>query len=91
MWVDMVAVVTTVLAMNAGAYLGLPSKGFLRFDAAKVSDLFRLVATILYVVALVAAFIITATAKYPHSSLTDMGGTLIGLGAGIVSLYFGRE
>lgn len=90
LWVDMVAAVTTVLAMNAGAYLGLPSQRFFRFDI-KDSDTVRLAATIIYFVALVVSFVIAATSAYPHASLTDMGGTLVGFVAGVLSVIFGRK
>ena len=89
LWVDVVAAVTTVLAMNAGAYLGLPEVKF-RLDL-KDPETVRGIATLIYVITLFAAFLIAANTAYPHPSLTDMGGTLVGFIAGVLSVYFGKD
>ena len=90
LWIDIVAAVTTVLALNAGAYLGLPKAKFLRFDL-KDPDTVRGIATVIYVIALFVAFLIAANSAFPHSSLTDMGGTLVGFVAGVLSVFFGKD
>lgn len=89
LWVDVVAAVTTVLAMNAGAYLGLPEVR-LRLDL-KDPDTVRGIATVIYVITLFAAFLIAASAEFPHPSLTDMGGTLVGFIAGVLSVFLGKD
>ena len=89
LWVDVVAAVTTVLAMNAGAYLGLPEVKF-RLDL-KDPETVRGIATLIYVITLFAAFLIAANTAFPHPSLTDMGGTLVGFLAGVLSVYFGKD
>ncbi len=91
LWVDVVAAVTTVLAMNAGAYLGLPdSIRSFRLDF-KDPETVRGLATVIYAIVIFAAFIIAASAKYPHASLTDMGGSLVGFIAGLLTVYLGKE
>ena len=89
LWVDVVSAVTTVLAMNAGAYLGLPDVK-LRLDF-KDPETIRGIATLIYVITIFAAFLIAANTAYPHPSLTDMGGTLVGFIAGVLSVYLGKD
>jgi hypothetical protein len=89
LWVDVVAAVTTVLAMNAGAYLGLPEVKF-RLDLTDPETV-RGIATLIYVITLFVSFLIAANVEYPHPSLTDMGATLVGFIAGVLSVYFGRD
>ena len=89
LWLDLVAGVTTILALNAGAYLGLPETRF-RLDFTD-PETARLIATIVYALTIVAAFIIAAVAEYPHPSLTDMGATLIGFVTGVLSVFLGRD
>ncbi len=90
LWVNIVAAVTTVLGLNAGAYLGIPES---RILPAGLSDpeVARSWATILYFIILFIAFIIAATAKFPHESLTDMGGTILGLITGVLTVFLGRN
>lgn len=91
LWVDIVAAVTTVLAMNAGAYLGLPDS--IRNFRLNLNDpeAIRGLATVIYAIVIFVAFIIAASAKYPHSSLTDMGGSLVGFVAGLLSVFLGKD
>jgi hypothetical protein len=88
-WVEIVAAVTTVLAMNAGAYLGLPERR-LAFDL-KDPQQIRGWATLIYFLALLGSFIISVSSKHPHSSLTDMGGTLVGFLTGVLTVFLGKE
>ncbi|MEJ5310411.1 MAG: hypothetical protein WHX52_11610 [Anaerolineae bacterium] len=91
LWVDIVAAVTTVLSMNAGAYLGLPDqiRNF-KLDL-KDPETVRGLATVIYAIAIFIAFIIAASAKYPHASLTDMGASLVGFIAGLLSVFLGKD
>jgi succinate dehydrogenase hydrophobic anchor subunit len=90
LWVNVVAAVTTVLGLNAGAYLGLPDAKVVPTDFSD-PEAARGWATLLYFVVLFIAFIIAATTKFPHPSLTDMGGTIIGLITGVLSVYLGKK
>lgn len=89
LWINLVAAVTTVLAMNAGAYLGLAEKWSFRFDL-KDPEAVKGVATLIYAVAIFGAFLVAARSQYPHPSLTDMGGTLAGFIAGVLTVYLGK-
>ena len=90
-WVDVVAGVTTVLAMNAGAYLGLPSQRLFRFKTLLDPDTIRFIATVIYVLALFVAFLIAANSEFPHPSLTDMGATRVGFITGALTVALGRS
>jgi cellobiose-specific phosphotransferase system component IIC len=90
LWVNIVAAVTTVLGLNAGAYLGLPDAKLVPTDFTD-PETARGWATILYFAALFIAFLIAANTKFPHQSLTDMGGTILGLITGVLSVYLGRD
>ena len=90
LWVNIVAAVTTVLGLNAGAYLGIPRPGIVPTDLSD-PEAIRGWATMLYFAVLFIAFIIAATAKFPHESLTDMGGTILGLITGVLTVFLGRK
>lgn len=90
LWVNIVAAVTTVLGLNAGAYLGIPESKIVPTDFSD-PEAARGWATILYFVVLFIAFVIAATAKFPHESLTDMGGTILGLITGVLTVFLGRN
>ena len=89
LWVNVVAAVTTVLGLNAGAYLGLPESKLV--PTASTPEAVRGWATLLYFAVLFIAFLIAATARFPHETLTDMGGTILGLITGVLTVYLGKD
>jgi len=91
MWLDLVTGVSAVLALNAGAFFGLPPdrRQFkLNFSDPETA---RLVATVIYAVTIFTAFIIAAIAENPHPYLTDMGAALIGFVTGVISVFLGIQ
>jgi len=89
LWVNVVAAVTTVLGLNAGAYLGLPESKLV--PTSTTPEAVRGWATLLYFAVLFIAFLIAATARFPHETLTDMGGTILGLITGVLTVYLGKD
>ncbi len=89
LWVDLVAGVTAVLALNAGAYLGLPERRF-RLDFSD-PETARMIATVIYLLTIAVSFIVAATTQYPHPSLTDNAIVLVGVAGGVISVLLGRD
>ena len=89
-WVNLVAAVTVVLSLNAGAYFGLPET---RLFPRSIADpeAIRGWAAGIYFLALVAAFLIAANSKFPHETLTDMSSKIVGFIVGVATVYLGRD
>jgi hypothetical protein len=90
-WLNFLTGLNSVLAMNAGAYLGLPPQQRFRIKSLSDTDTIRFMATIIYGVALLIAFLISGGSQFPHPALTDMGATLIGVLLGGVTVALGAK
>jgi len=90
LWVDLFSAVGPVLALHAGAWLGLPSDRQL-FARPKDVDSWRGWVTGFYFLCLLAAFVVAALSKFPHSAITEMGSSLMGLVVGSITVFYTRN
>ena len=90
MWVDLFSAIGPVLALHAGAWLGLPSDRQLTARPKDV-DGWRGWVTGFYFLCLLVAFVVAALSKFPHSAITEMGSSLMGLVVGSITVFYTRS
>lgn len=89
-WILAVTLLTPVLALNAGAYIGVKPVGFFPDSSEPTPEQIRGYATVFYILIIVIAFFVSTISAHPHTIIQDMASTLLGLIAGVVAVFLGR-